>query len=224
MSEEAVSDEIMHVTDWLTTILHAAGVSEPADRGDRRPRPLRLTSSPQRTPNRLIVLSGRLPCCSADARSNFAKRRSGRGGILGCLMSEEYAISPENIVRGLFEAASRRDFGTALDAFDQNVVMVVVPDAFPTAAGTYLGREEVGKWFAEWFRSFADDYRFEVEELRSVAERVFVVARHHGRGRASGVEVRGLFAYVYTVRLAKIVRVEIFRDRDEALDALGREK
>ncbi|HTA34547.1 MAG TPA: nuclear transport factor 2 family protein [Solirubrobacteraceae bacterium] len=139
-------------------------------------------------------------------------------------MSEEYAISPENIVRGLFEAASRRDFGTALDAFDQNVVMVVVPDAFPTAAGTYLGREEVGKWFAEWFRSFADDYRFEVEELRSVAERVFVVARHHGRGRASGVEVRGLFAYVYTVRLAKIVRVEIFRDRDEALDALGREK
>jgi ketosteroid isomerase-like protein len=132
-------------------------------------------------------------------------------------------MSQGNIVRGLFEAASRRDFATALDAFDQNVVLVVVPDAFPTAAGTYLGREEVGKWFAEWFRSFADDYRFEIEELRSVAEQVFVVARHHGRGRASGVEVGGLFAYVYTVRLAKIVRVEIFRDRDKALDALGRE-
>ena len=27
-----VSDEIMHVTDWFTTILHAAGLSEPADR------------------------------------------------------------------------------------------------------------------------------------------------------------------------------------------------
>jgi arylsulfatase A-like enzyme len=26
------SDEIMHVTDWFTTILHAAGLSEPADR------------------------------------------------------------------------------------------------------------------------------------------------------------------------------------------------
>ena len=26
------SDEIMHVTDWFTTILHAAGVTEPSDR------------------------------------------------------------------------------------------------------------------------------------------------------------------------------------------------
>jgi arylsulfatase len=26
------SDEIMHVTDWFTTILHAAGLTEPADR------------------------------------------------------------------------------------------------------------------------------------------------------------------------------------------------
>jgi arylsulfatase len=29
---EAASDEIMHVTDWFTTILHAAGVNEPTDR------------------------------------------------------------------------------------------------------------------------------------------------------------------------------------------------
>ncbi len=27
-----VSDEIMHVTDWFTTLLHAAGVPEPTDR------------------------------------------------------------------------------------------------------------------------------------------------------------------------------------------------
>jgi arylsulfatase A-like enzyme len=32
VAEDRVSDEIMHVTDWFTTILHAAGLSEPADR------------------------------------------------------------------------------------------------------------------------------------------------------------------------------------------------
>jgi arylsulfatase A-like enzyme len=32
VSENRVSDEIMHVTDWFTTILRAAGLSEPADR------------------------------------------------------------------------------------------------------------------------------------------------------------------------------------------------
>ena len=26
------SDKIMHITDWFTTILHAAGLSEPDDR------------------------------------------------------------------------------------------------------------------------------------------------------------------------------------------------
>jgi arylsulfatase A-like enzyme len=30
--EGDASDEIMHVTDWFTTILHAAGVDKPADR------------------------------------------------------------------------------------------------------------------------------------------------------------------------------------------------
>jgi arylsulfatase A-like enzyme len=30
--EQKVSDEIMHVTDWFTTVLHAAGLAEPTDR------------------------------------------------------------------------------------------------------------------------------------------------------------------------------------------------
>jgi arylsulfatase A-like enzyme len=32
VAENRISDEIMHVTDWFTTILHAAGLSEPTDR------------------------------------------------------------------------------------------------------------------------------------------------------------------------------------------------
>ena len=55
--EGALSDESMHVTDWFTTILHAAGVNEPTDRvidgvdqldwlaGTRRPQRARDTST-----------------------------------------------------------------------------------------------------------------------------------------------------------------------------------
>jgi arylsulfatase A-like enzyme len=32
VAENRVSDGIMHVVDWFTTIAHAAGLSEPADR------------------------------------------------------------------------------------------------------------------------------------------------------------------------------------------------
>jgi len=133
-------------------------------------------------------------------------------------------MSAENVVRGQFDATTRRDFAAALNAYDEDAVLVVGNSVVPTAAGTFRGREALGKWFADWFRSFADDYRFEVEEMRSVGERVFVVASHHGRGRASGAELGWSLAYVYTVRAAKIVRVEMFRDRDTALKAVGLEE
>jgi ketosteroid isomerase-like protein len=121
----------------------------------------------------------------------------------------------------VMDSLGRRDFTAALDALDEDVVLVVDAGVVPTAAGTYHGREAVGKWCADWFRSFAHDYRFEVEEIRSVSERVFAVARHHGRGRASGVEVGLLVPYVFTVQAAKIVRVEMYDSRAKALEAVG---
>jgi ketosteroid isomerase-like protein len=129
-------------------------------------------------------------------------------------------MSAEDIVRRLFDATTRRDFATARDAYE-DVVLVVDTDVIPTAAGTFRGREAVGEWFADWFRSFAEDYRFDVEEIESVGEQVFAVASHYGRGRASGVELGFSVAYVCTVRAAKIVRLEMYRDRDKALEAVG---
>ncbi len=125
-------------------------------------------------------------------------------------------------MRAQFEAATRRDFASALDAFDENVVLTVDAEAIPTAAGVFRGRAAVADWFAEWFSSFAD-YRFEVEEVRSAGERVFAFASHRGRGRASGVELDWSLAYAYTVHCAKVVRLEIFRDREDALRAVGPE-
>jgi ketosteroid isomerase-like protein len=127
----------------------------------------------------------------------------------------------EGIVREHFDAASRGDFAAAGDAFDDSVELVVHSSL---QGGTYCGRGAVGKWFADWFRSFADGYRFEVDEIRGFAEHVFVVISHRGRGRASGVELDWSRPYAYTVRSGKIVRVEIFERRDEALEALGLEE
>jgi hypothetical protein len=43
----------------------------------------------------------------------------------------------------------------------------------------------------------------------------------HGRGRGSGVETDARFYGVYTVRDAKIVRMDEFTERSEALEAAG---
>src|SRR5271166_146252 len=132
-------------------------------------------------------------------------------------------MSQENvdIVQAHFDATTRRDFTLALDAFDEDVLLVVEAGLVPTAAGAFHGRGAVGEWFGDWLRSFAEDYRFEIDDIRSIGEQVFVVARHHGRGRASGIELDWSVAYVYTVRTAKIVRVELFRDQETALEAVG---
>ena len=84
-----------------------------------------------------------------------------------------------------------------------------------------LERKAVGEWFGEWFKTFGSDYRFEIEEARACGDRVFLVAKHLGRGRASGVPVTQRTAYVYGLREGKVSRVEIWGDRDEALEAAG---
>jgi ketosteroid isomerase-like protein len=48
-----------------------------------------------------------------------------------------------------------------------------------------------------------------------------VVAHHHGRGRASGVEVDTRFYEVYALREGKVLRVDEYTDRAEALEAVG---
>jgi ketosteroid isomerase-like protein len=131
-------------------------------------------------------------------------------------------MSRENleIVQGHFDGANRRDWAAVMAGYDEEVVLVVHANVAPDA-GVFNGREAVGRWFGDWFRVFGKDYRFEVEEARSVGEHVLAVARHHGRGRVSGAKGEQVTANLYTLRGAKIVRVELFASATEALNVLG---
>jgi ketosteroid isomerase-like protein len=115
-------------------------------------------------------------------------------------------VSQENveIVRAQFEATNRREFTTAMDAYAEDVVLVARGGL---TSGTFCGREAVGNWFGDWFRAFGRDYHFDIEEAHAVGERVFLLVRHHGSGRSSGVGVEGSNAYVYAVKMGKIARV-----------------
>jgi ketosteroid isomerase-like protein len=132
------------------------------------------------------------------------------------------AVSQEHVevVRGQFDATNRRDFPTAMDAYAEDVVLVV---HWGLAAGTYSGREAVGNWFGDWFRAFGGDYHFDIDEARVVDERVLLFARHRGSGRSSGVAVEASGAYLYTVEAGKIAHVEMWDDRSGALKAAGLE-
>ena len=131
-------------------------------------------------------------------------------------------MSQENVelVRDQFAATNERDFPRAMSHYAEDVELVVDRDAF-LQGGTFRGRDAVGQWFADWFTTFESGYHFDIEEARDLGDVVLVIAGHHGRGRASGVEVHGQTAYLYGVRGGKIVRVELYPSRADALDAAG---
>ena len=131
-------------------------------------------------------------------------------------------MSQENveIVREIYAHMNRRNWTAILAAYDDEIVMVVHESVGPEP-GVFRGRDAVGRWFGDWFLAFGKDYRFELEEIRSVGARVFVVARHHGHGRSSGADVEQVNAQLVRLHQGKIVQVELYGSATEALEAAG---
>jgi ketosteroid isomerase-like protein len=129
-------------------------------------------------------------------------------------------MSQENVevVRDQFAATNERDFPRAMSHYAEDVVLVVGAFLKP---GTFKGRQAVGEWFADWFRAFEADYHFDIDEAQDLGDAVFLFATCFGHGRTSGVEVHGQTGFLYRLRGGKIVRVELYSSRAEALEAAG---
>jgi ketosteroid isomerase-like protein len=127
-------------------------------------------------------------------------------------------VSRENveIVRRAF-AYEIHGVGDRADAdaiFDPHVVMN------PINEGPSYGPDEMRYDWERWASGF-DDLRVTVEEIIDAGDQVVLVAHHQGRGRASGIEVDARFYEVYTLREGKVLRVDEYAEREEALEAAG---
>jgi ketosteroid isomerase-like protein len=127
---------------------------------------------------------------------------------------------PIDVVRDQFAATNERNFERAMDLYADDVVLVVPEVEGVPNPGIYEGKEVVGEWFGDWFRTFAPGYHFELEDFQDLGDGlVMLYATHGGTGRLSGAEVHGENAYLYRVRGGRIVKVGFFATREEALDA-----
>ena len=64
------------------------------------------------------------------------------------------------------------------------------------------------------------DYSLEAPELIDAGDSVIVVLHEQARGRGSGVGLERNWAQLWTFRNGRIIRMEAFRTREEALDAV----
>jgi ketosteroid isomerase-like protein len=126
-------------------------------------------------------------------------------------------MSQENveIVRRAFEyEISGRGSVEGLACFDRDVVMNPVEES--PSYGVNAIRDNFEHWQGAW-----EELEVTVEETIDAGDRVVLSAHHRGRGRGSGIKVDARFYEVYTLREGKIVRVDEFTERAEALEAAG---
>jgi hypothetical protein len=123
-------------------------------------------------------------------------------------------MSQENveIVRAIFEAYAREGIGGGVEFMDPEIVWNAAdeaPQQGVDAAVAYMER-----WETEW-----DDLTTTPEEFIDAGDRVFVAVRFSGRGKSSGIEVDALLYEIYSLRDGKLVRMDEFTDRSQALEA-----
>ncbi len=87
-----------------------------------------------------------------------------------------------------------------------------------TAAGTRYGPEGFIRASADTQEAF-DDYRVEPQEFIDVGEAVVVLVRVTGRGKASGAHMEMDVAHLWVFRNGKVIRGDVYRTREDALQA-----
>ena len=121
------------------------------------------------------------------------------------------------VVRAGFEAWNAGDMDALRETFDPGVTWRP-PEGWPEP-GPFVGREAVMRWFDQ-LREAYDDYVTElIGDLIEATDRVVVSQVWHGAGRGPEADIES--TGVFTVRNGRVIDVEQFWDRAEALEAAG---
>ena len=87
-------------------------------------------------------------------------------------------------------------------------------------AGEYRGRKGVERWLQDWGAAWAE-FSIEPEEFIDAGERVVAVVRMRASGRDSSAPVERQDAIVYEIRGGKILRLDYYNNRQQALASVG---
>ena len=90
-----------------------------------------------------------------------------------------------------------------------------------TEGGIWRGPEQIREALEHEDSEAWDERRLEAEEYIDAGEGVIVLFHEFRRGRRSGVETHVDSAVVYELRDDRVVRIQGYMDRAEALDAAG---
>jgi ketosteroid isomerase-like protein len=124
-----------------------------------------------------------------------------------------------DVVRAMYERRERGDMDVA-EFVDPEIVFARIGSELPDVAGEWHGLDGMRKATVEYLNVW-EDYRFEVERMIELGDRVLVLERHTARGKRSGALINQDVGTLLTLRDGLIVRWEYYWERADALQAAG---
>jgi ketosteroid isomerase-like protein len=130
-------------------------------------------------------------------------------------------MSAENVevVRAMYERRERGDMDVS-EFVHPDIVFIRIGSDLLGDEGEWHGLEAMKAASVEYLNVW-DDYRFDVERLMDLDDRVLVLETQTARGKRSGATISREVATLLTFRDGRIVRWEYYWDRAEALEAAG---
>ena len=126
-------------------------------------------------------------------------------------------MSQENVeaLERLYEQWKAGNFSDA-SLFDPYAV-ALLPDPTPRP---HYGLGSIGEYMRRFLEGW-DDLRMEAESYRDADNTVLVDVRRTARGRNSGAAIDDRVIHLWTFRGPKVIRLEVFEEKSEALEAAG---
>jgi ketosteroid isomerase-like protein len=129
-------------------------------------------------------------------------------------------MSQENVeaVRAIYDEWGAGNFRGGVERYDP-LALLVQGAGFPEQ-GAYLGLEG----FAEYMQTFLEAWErvtIEAEELLDAGDSVVAAVLQRAIGKGSGATAEFRYFQVWSFRGGKVIRLENFRERTDALEAAG---
>jgi ketosteroid isomerase-like protein len=129
------------------------------------------------------------------------------------------SISSSDVVRSYFRTFGSGGVDAAAEFWHPEIEWRAIENAADDV-GVIRGHDALRHYYEDWIDTLAD-LRAEVEEILFEADdRVAVVVRNSGRGRASGAAAEGRYYVACVVRAGQIVSGREYATREQALDGV----
>jgi ketosteroid isomerase-like protein len=128
-------------------------------------------------------------------------------------------MSQENVetVRRIYQAFGQGDFAQALEEAEPDFEWIPPEQDIQ---GPVRGPDDLRRFLEDQNETFKD-FRVEAEELREHGDQVLALIRVRGRGRTSSVEFDIRAATLWTFCGDRLIRGQVFPEREKALEAAG---